>query len=229
MRSSSEAGVPLLTQAHRLSAIVPSATQQATFEQLDLTPVIRTGDRAARRWLGQLWRQVPQYIRDLRHRTADGAHRTQCRALVACLDVVVQLPRAFDRWLAKERTDRVNKRLRRRQKRQTNVGSVTEQVKDLRALVERLPGSCRAHTGSAATGTSSAASGVPATRFRSHHHVCDGGSRNSAPARCRSSSYHTGPHREIGLHDGACDARLVSLSCAELAGLLDPRSVVEVS
>ena len=223
-------GVPVLTQTDRLAAIIPSATLQAIFENVDPTPVyLRAGDRAARRCVGQLRRQVPQHVHDLRIALRGVQTASERAALVACLDAAVQMQRALDRWIVDERNDSVNKRLRGRQKQKTNVGSVIQQVTDLRQLVERLRGAGGAQPDNNAPETSSAASGVPATRYRSHCYVCGCSPPHSVSSRCRSSPSRAEPHREILQHGGTCAARSVRLSCARLAGMLDPGALVEVS
>lgn len=212
-------GTRVLTQAERLAAIIPSATLQAIFENVDLTPVdLRAGDRAARRCVGQLRRRVPQHVHDLRIALQDVQAASECAALVACLDSAVQLQRALDRWIVDERNGSVNKCLRGQQKQKTNVGSVIQQVKELWELVERLRGNCGAHTDSTAAGSAASAEAAPGSR--SQHYVCDGRSRNSASVRCRSWSSHAVPYREIGPHGGTRDARFVVSNSAVLAGLV---------
>lgn len=87
-------GVPVLTQADRLTVITSSATLQAIFADVDLTPVgLRAGDRAARRRLGQLRRQLPQHVHELRmalrgvqtaSECSDGGVPRRRRAAAAC-------------------------------------------------------------------------------------------------------------------------------------------------
>ncbi|MGH3640364.1 MAG: hypothetical protein ACRDUX_15205 [Mycobacterium sp.] len=201
------AGVPLLPQADRLVAIIPSATLQAIFEDVDLTTFdLRAGDRAARRCLGQLRRQVPQHIHDLRIALRTVQTGSECWALVACLDAAMQLQRALDRWLVEERNDSVNKRLRRRQNQKTNVGSVIQQVEDYHRLIDRVR---RVHTLPAVVRRS--APSASCSSMSSHRHVWAGGA-------CRPSLSRAGQqHHRSGRAEGVL--RIATPSCATLAGL----------
>lgn len=199
-------GVPVLTQADRLAMVVPSAKLQAIFENVDLTPVnLRAGDRAARRCLGQLRRQVPQHVHDLRMALRGVQTVSECGAMVACLDAAVQLQRALDDWIVRERNDSVNKRLRRRQKRRTKVTCVAKQVEEYHQLVDRVR-----HTQPLPAGVRRTATRGTCSSMSAHRHGWVGGT-------CGPSLSRTGQHYRPLRAEGVL--RIVTPSCATLAGL----------
>lgn len=223
-------GVPVLKQADRLAAITRSATLQAIFEDVDLMAVdLLAGDRAARRCLGQLRRQVPQHLHDLRMALRTVPTVSECGALVACLDAAVQLQRAFDRWVVEERNDSVNKRLRGQRKQKTNVGSVVQQVEDYHELVDRVRfGDVPLDTNPVRTSTTPATVARPPRCEHIHDSLM---SSNLWPRTdsCRSPPSRPCVPRHVPLVGGAGVVRVVTLPCAMLAGLLQRWSVGEVA